>query len=190
MNRTHQTLLLLCLLIFIASCQLDQSEDKTSKALTHELQKVAETGSIHGFSVAIVSDKGILYQKGFGFADVQHKKSYTIHSIQKVGSVSKVIIGLALLKAQELGKLNLDDPINKYLAFDVSNPSFPDENITLRHLAHHSSSITDTKFYDENVYVLKDDKGFNGIEEMKGVFKPAATQLSMSEFLEKLLSKD
>lgn len=95
-----------------------------------------------------------------------------------------------MLKAQELGKLNLDDPINKYLAFDVSNPSFPKESITLRHLANHSSSINDTKFYDDNVYVLKDNRGFNGIEEMKDVFKPAATQLSMSKFLEKLLSKD
>lgn len=84
MNTIHKTLLLLFPIIFITSCQLDQSRDETSNALTHELQKIAKTGTIHGFSVAIVSDKGTLYQKGFGFADIQHKK--TLYDTQHLKS--------------------------------------------------------------------------------------------------------
>ena len=60
----------------------------------------------------------------------------TVHvdevTIQNVASVSKTIVGIALLKAQELGKLKLDEPINKYLPFKVFNPKFPNENITIR----------------------------------------------------------
>jgi hypothetical protein len=42
-----------------------------------------------------------------------------------------------------LGIGSLDDDINKHLPFKVTNPSFPNESITLRQLATHTSSITD-----------------------------------------------
>ncbi len=187
---TMNKILLFFLFIFILSCNHEKQKNKISKTLTDELQKISATGLIHGFSVSIVNDKSILYQRGFGVSDLKNKKPYTVNTIQKVGSISKVIIGLALLKAQELGKLDLDDPISKYLSFDISNPNFPNEKITLRQLANHTSSIVDTKYYDENVYILKDDQGFNGIEEMNGVFKPSQSQISMPEFIKKLLSKE
>ena len=188
---TNKIPLFFFIIVFISSCtENTDSDDKSYEALTHELQKISEQELIHGFSVALVDHEKTLYQKGFGFSDIEEKKPYTHHSIQKVGSVSKVIIGLSLLKAQELGKLNLDDPVNKYLTFDVSTPSFPDEEITIKHLANHTSSIIDTKYYDENVYTLKENNGFNGIEEMKAVFKPSQSKTSISTFLEKILSKD
>ncbi|WP_075344665.1 serine hydrolase domain-containing protein [Tenacibaculum agarivorans] len=182
-------LLPILMLMAIVSCKHEKTEDETSKALTDELQRISQSGLIHGFSVAIVNEENILYQKGFGFCDIKKNRPYTAKTLQRIGSVSKVIIGLALLKAQELGKLQLDDPINKYLDFEVSNPLFPEENITIQHLATHTSSIIDTKFYDENVYVLKEDNGFNGINEMEGVFKPSKSRMPMSEFLKKILSE-
>jgi CubicO group peptidase (beta-lactamase class C family) len=64
-------------------------------------------------------------------------------------------VGIALLKAQELGKLNLDDPIQKYLPFKVVNPNFSQIPITIRHLATHTSSILDNEFYLSKNYFLK-----------------------------------
>jgi len=177
------------MLMAVVSCKHEEPKNKVSQALTSELQKISETGLIHGFSVSIVDDENVLYQRGFGFSDIKKQDLYTTKTLQRIGSVSKVVIGLALLKAQEQGKLQLDDPINKYLDFDVSNPLFPDEKITIQHLVNHTSSIVDTKFYDENVYVLKEDNGFNGINEMEGVFKPSKSSMPMSEFLKKILSK-
>lgn len=47
------------------------------------------------------------------------------------------------MRAVQDGKLSLDEDINKYLPFKVANPAFPNEPITLRQLATHTSSITD-----------------------------------------------
>ena len=174
--------------MLIISCENKTS--KISEELTHELLSLSETGSIKGFSVAIVNDTKVLYQRGFGLSDMENNKPYSSQTIQNIGSVSKVIIGIALLKAQELGELNLNEPINNYLPYNVYNPSFPSEEITLKHLANHSSSITDTKFYHENVYILKEGEEFNKIKELEGVFNPSNSLISMEKFLKKLLSED
>ena len=52
-----------------------------------------------------------------------------------------ILHGIALLKAQRLGKLNLDAPINKQLPFNVNNPNFPNKQISIRHLSTDTSSI-------------------------------------------------
>lgn len=95
-------------------------------SLSKKLFEIQNKGFINGFSVAIVNEKGTLYQKGFGFSNIENKENYNENTIQQVGSVSKTLIGIALLKAQELGKLNLDEPINKYLPFNVENPFNPE----------------------------------------------------------------
>ncbi|MBD0402627.1 serine hydrolase [Flammeovirga sp. EKP202] len=185
----NKTLFILLLFSFI-SCKSKKTDNETTKALTNELQKISETGLIKGFSVAIVDDKDVLYQRGFGYSNEEKKTPYTTQTIQNIGSVSKVVIGLSLLKAQELGMLHFNDPINKYLPFKVFNPAFPGEVITIKHLANHTSSILDTKFYDENVYVLKEDTDSVENEQLKGAFQPADTYIPMPEFLKKLLSEE
>ena len=104
-------------------------------------------GQFNGFSVAIVNESGTLYEKGIGYSNVEIKKKYTESTIQNIGSISKTFVGIALLKAQELGKLKLDDPINNYLPFRVKNPFYPETHITIRNLATHTSTITDNEFY-------------------------------------------
>jgi CubicO group peptidase (beta-lactamase class C family) len=76
-------------------------------SLTAELQALFGQGHFNGFGVAIVNWQGALYQHGFGFADVQARMPYGIHTLQNIASVSKTVVGLALLKAQELGKLEV-----------------------------------------------------------------------------------
>jgi CubicO group peptidase (beta-lactamase class C family) len=65
-----------------------------------------------------------------------------------VGSIAKPFTGVAMMRAVQEGKLSLDEDINQYLPFRVVNSHFPNERITLRHLATHTSGITD----DEEVY--------------------------------------
>ena len=80
-------------------------------SLTTALEDIYKQGYINGFSVAIVDQEKILYQQGIGYADKKAKKLYTENTIQNIASISKTFIGIALLKAQELGKLDLDDQI-------------------------------------------------------------------------------
>lgn len=190
--KTYFTVLL-NLQLFICSFNINTQTTNNTDVLTNEINTIYNEGNFNGFAVSIVNENGVVYKKGFGFADVSSSKKYTQKTIQNIASVSKLFVGIALLKAQELGKLNIDDPINKYLPFKVFNPLFPNEDITIRQLATHTSSITDNEFYlSKNYYLLPNQKSINIPLSFDGeqVFNPADSIMSMSAYLEHVLSKN
>jgi CubicO group peptidase (beta-lactamase class C family) len=160
-------------------------------SLTAELNEIYKQGLINGYGVAIINQNGTIYQNGFGYADVKNKKKYTDNTLQNIASISKTLLGVALFKAQELGKLNLDDTVNKYLPFRVNNPHYPNEAITIRHLATHTSTIYDTDFYDEKSYILKDKRDSSIMKPSLGSeeFNHPDSIMPMSDFLQNFLSK-
>ena len=156
-------------------------------SLTQALNELYNQGYINGFAVSLVNETGPLYQKGFGYMDVATNKPYTDSTIQNIASISKTFIGISIMKAQELGKLKLDDPINSYLPFKVINPYFPEKEITIRHLATHTSSITDTKYYDKKSYVLKDDIPADKLKDLNETFNPPSSKTTLLKFLPMIL---
>jgi len=179
---------LLFLLVFIPLVSFGQSSSSINEQLTQDLLSIYAQNHIVGFSVAIVNQDKILYTKGFGYSDKLKNKAYTENTIQNIASISKTFIGISLLKAQELGKLNLDDPINNYLPFEVINPKFPNTAITIRHLATHTSSIIDPSRYGKNGYVLKEIN--NNGKKINSNFRPSNEMMTYDEFLKKILSTD
>tara|TARA_R110000765_G_scaffold17732_1_gene48094 strand:+ start:1236 stop:2441 length:1206 start_codon:yes stop_codon:yes gene_type:complete len=165
-----------------------QTNDSISNKLTNELNKIATDGSLVGFSVAIVNEEGTLYENGFGFADKKANIKYTEKALQNIGSISKTFIGVALLKAQELGKLHLDDDINDYLPFKVVHPKFKNTPITIRQLASHTSSIKDPAEYESKGYILKEVE--NGTAKVNGNFLPPSEMISLGDYLKAILSED
>jgi CubicO group peptidase (beta-lactamase class C family) len=165
-----------------------QTKDKNAQELTDALEPIHSRGHINGFSVAIVNSDSTLYNKGFGYADVAKKTKYSKNTTQPIASISKTVIGLSLLKAQEMSKLQLDDPINHYLPFSVVNPYFPEENITIRQLASHTSTIQDASQYESKGYVLRDKNNVG--KKVKKNFRPPNDLMDYSLFLKKILSKN
>lgn len=191
---TRHILLIISIFVLI-SCN-NQSQTKITESerqkdsLTTEIKDISKNEVFNGFAVSIVNDKGTLYQKGFGFSDIKNQKKYTDSTIQNIASISKTFVGLALLKAQELGKLKLDEPINKYLPFKVVNPNFPNNEITIRHLATHTSSILDNEFYLTKNYFVKENQDLNKMNlvfDDTQVFNPKDSVVSMKTFLSNLL---
>jgi len=191
--------ILFILLSIISLVYLQYSEEKNTSnpnrlseinledSLTNELCQIYDEGHICGFAVAIVTQETTVYKNGFGFADKNLNIKYTTSTIQNVASISKTLIGIALLRAQEMGKLKLDDPINKYLPYEVVNPNFPNQKITIRQLATHTSSIKDTETYGGKAYVLKDD--INTIPDLYVKLNHPGMYLPMFDFLKKTLPK-
>ena len=185
-------------ILLIISCKKNPNSVKgitvnqpIKDSLTLEIKNLNKN-YFNGLAVAIVDSTGVLYEKGIGFSDIKSSKPYTINTIQPIASISKTFIGISLMIAQEKGLLNLDDPINKYLPFEVQNPNFPNEPITIRQLATHTSSIVDTENYMKRSYVLK-DKINSTLTKNKNIpqsFNPNDTKISLSEFLKNYFSND
>ncbi|MEM1320540.1 MAG: serine hydrolase domain-containing protein [Bacteroidota bacterium] len=191
-------LLPLIISLVLMSCDQSQKpaenfeENNTPQdSLTAALTQLHQDGVINGFGVAIVDQDKVLYTNGFGFSDAENQQPYSKNTLQNIASVSKTFIGIALLKAQELGKLNLDDPVSKHLSFDVVNPNFPDQPITIRQLATHTSSITDGAIYNKKAYVLKSPADSLDAEKMEipKEFNLPTTKTAMKPFLMDVLDK-
>lgn len=187
--------LFLVLSVFLISCGQSSKQEKVEKdyslvkdTLSVEIEQLNEAGKIVGFSVAMVDTTGLLFNKGFGLADRATGKAYTTETTQYVASISKTLIGISLFKAQELGKLNLDEPINNYLPFDVTNPNFPEIPITIRQLAIHTSSIADSDIFWENDYLLLQKNHPDGTGILR-YFNEPKSKRPVSDFLRDLLAE-
>ena len=141
----------LCIVMGVYSLQSQQQTD----SITKELKRIQESSNLVGFAVAIVNKDSIVYSKGFGYSNKRQQKPYTTKTVQPIASISKTLLGVALMKAQEMGLLDLDDPINDHLPFTIQNPFYPNEPITIRQLANHTSSILDTEHYNK-IYIFND----------------------------------
>lgn len=189
---------LLILSSLLLSCGTNKSKHseefiKAQNELTEKLTELSKTTCLNGFGVALVNDKEILYQNGFGIANVETGEKYNENTIQNIASVSKTLIGIAVLKARELGKLKLDDPISKYLPYIIENPKYKGEPITIRHLVTHTSSIADNQEYLYRAWILYDtinlEKNLKiDIGECK--FSAPSTDIPMEDFLKNILTKN
>lgn len=172
--------------------QCEKPAHKAADSLRAEIDRVFAQGHFNGLAVAVVNDKGTLYEHGFGFSDVAAQRPYTDSTLQPIASVSKTLVGLALMKAVELGKLKLDDPVNCYLPYNVANPHFPEVPITIRHLANHTSTIPDNDFYLTKNYVLKKGQDLSGMpmsfEDTQQFNLYSDSTASLASFLESTLS--
>ncbi|MFK7807997.1 MAG: serine hydrolase domain-containing protein [Saprospiraceae bacterium] len=130
--------------------------------LTAQLSRIHQASDIPGFSVAIVSDKIVMYKNGFGYRNLTTKEPFTTETIQNIGSITKTFIAFALMKLVEDGKLELDDNIDQYIPFKITNPHFPNNSITIRQLATHTSSLTDgeDQMIIEKSYLLHEPTNF------------------------------
>ncbi len=121
---------------------------------TKHIQDLFDSSGIVGMSAAIVAKGKVIWKEGYGYSDLDTRKPFLTSTIMNTGSITKTFTGVCIMKLVEEGKLNLDEDINTYLPFKVINPDFPNDKITLRHLATHTSGLADRyPFYDDTVYV-------------------------------------
>jgi CubicO group peptidase (beta-lactamase class C family) len=92
-----------------------------------------------GCAVAAMRDGKILYQRGYGMADLDHNVPITADTVFHVASMSKQFTAAAIVMLAQEPKLSLDDEVRKYV------PELPDFGapVTLRQLVHHTSGLRD-----------------------------------------------
>lgn len=95
-----------------------------------------------GAAVGVFKDGEVLYQKGYGAANLEHQVPITPKTVFRIGSVSKQFTAACFLLLVRDGKASLEDPLTAYF------PDFPSyaKDITMRHLLYHTSGLRD---YDQ-----------------------------------------
>lgn len=110
-----------------------------------------EEEHIPGTAVSVSQDGEIIYEKGFGVRDLETERPVTPETIFGTASVTKSLTALAIMKLEETGKLNIDDPVKTYLpSFNIQGVE-PIEDIKIHHLLTHSTGLAPMKRH-ENYY--------------------------------------
>ena len=105
---------------------------------------------IPGFAACIVKDGTLTWSKSYGQADIRNNVPMSIDGIMNIGSISKTFAAAATMQLWEKGLIDLDTDINKYLDFEIRNPSYPHKPITIFQILTHTSSIVDGKAYHDS----------------------------------------
>ena len=92
---------------------------------------------IAGATIAIVKDGKVLFEKGYGYADVENKKPVSAQeTLFRPGSVSKLFTWTAVMQLAEQGKLDLDRDVNDYIDYKI--PEAFGKPIALKNLLTHT----------------------------------------------------
>jgi len=174
------------LLIFIVFNSLlfgqtsSMSEIKLSSTydlIDNYLNDNIERGVIPG-GVFLVAEKGkVKYFKSFGFDDKTLNKPYKKDDIFRIASMTKGLTVVSILQLMEKKKLDLEDPVSKYIpsfkntvvldAFNATDSSFTtvdvNNELTIKNLLTHTSGIYYGGFEKDTlraIYTKNDLMGF------------------------------
>jgi len=124
---------LLGVLLFTAMARI-AAADRISDFVNGYLKK----HQIPGCAVMIRHHGKVVLCQGYGVSNVEHGVRVNQQTVFQSGSIGKQFTAMAIMILVEEKKLDLDDPISKYL--DVPNAW---SAITVRHLLTHTSGLGD-----------------------------------------------
>jgi len=94
-----------------------------------------------GFSVGVVHDQELIWSKGYGYADVTNKIPATDRTLYRVASITKTFTATAVMQLVEQGKLSLEDPVSKHLAWFTPKDADSAQPIRVWHLLSHTAGL-------------------------------------------------
>jgi CubicO group peptidase (beta-lactamase class C family) len=119
------------------------------------IEKEIQENRIPGAAVLLIKKGQIVYNKAFGYADIETRRAMKTDDIFRVASQTKAITSVAALLLWEEGKFLLDDPVSKFIpafqspkvlvSFNPADSSYTTRpakrEITIRHLLTHTSGL-------------------------------------------------
>jgi D-alanyl-D-alanine carboxypeptidase len=114
--------------------------EEAFKRLDQFIEQKIKVANVPGMAVAVTDREKLLRVSTYGFADVAAQTRVTPEMLFEIGSIGKSFTSIALLQLREEGRLNLHEPVTRYLPwFEVQSEYEP---ITPHHLMSHTAGIT------------------------------------------------
>lgn len=147
----------LALLVFLtilaaaigAQCQ-DQAAASVDSRLIEAVNNVVpfllqQRGAPPGLNLALARHGKVVWEGGFGYADLDKKAPMAAQTVFHSGSIAKTFTATAVMQLVDQGVIGLYDPINKYFKdFKIENPLGEREITVYDLLTHRSGLHTDT----------------------------------------------
>lgn len=108
-----------------------QAKDDNIEQINTYLKNVHFNGSI-----TVLKDGKLMLDKGYGYQNISSKKKSNANTMYLIGSAQKFTTGLILKHLELSNKININDPVTKYLPWFKTN-----KTITLKDLMLHRSGL-------------------------------------------------
>jgi len=119
----------------------NEADARLIDALADYIPHVTKNRGTPGLNVAVARGGEIIWEAGFGYADLADRAPMTPDTVCHSGSMGKTYVATAVMQLVERGAIGLDDEINQYLTeFQVTNP-LGDREITFKDLLTHTSGM-------------------------------------------------
>ncbi|HLK28803.1 MAG TPA: serine hydrolase domain-containing protein [Puia sp.] len=161
--------------LFVSQFSFSQAVNKRIDSLLNSIYKSNEPG----IAIAIQENGKVIFENGYGLANLETKEKNSPASNFNIGSLTKQFTAFGILKLASAELISLDDSIIKF---------FPQFNkkvgsiITIRQLLTHSSGIIDHyAFVDTNIVKHATDKDvFNAVKNIDSTYFPPGTKYRYS----------
>ncbi len=94
--------------------------------------------------IAVIDDGYVTSLFSSGYANLRRKTAINNDTKIRVASLSKVLVGMSAMAAQEDGFFDLDDPLTDVLGYKVYNPNYSKHVLTMRSFLTHTASVNMT----------------------------------------------
>lgn len=108
-----------------------QAKDDNIEQINTYLKNVHFNGSI-----TVLKDGKLMLDKGYGYQNISSKKKSNANTMYLIGSAQKFTTGLILKHLELSNKININDPVTKYLPWFKTN-----KTISLKDLMLHRSGL-------------------------------------------------
>jgi CubicO group peptidase (beta-lactamase class C family) len=114
------------------------NQQRLEAAVDEVFQDLTAAGS-PGCALAVYRGGQIVYEKGYGLANIEENVAISPKSVFDIGSTSKQFTASSILLLEKEGKLSVEDDVHKYI------PELPDygKKITILNLLNHTSGLRD-----------------------------------------------
>ncbi|MEK4522011.1 serine hydrolase domain-containing protein [Psychrobacillus sp. FSL W7-1493] len=144
MKSSKSSIIFLLIIIIIAILPFPYSAgEQATQTLKNEdidqfVNSYLEQNGLPGASIVVVNEGKLVYEKGYGHDS--EGNPITNNSLMRIGSASKPFTAFAILQLVDEGKVQLDDPVIKYLP-EITLDDSRWKEVTIRQLLSHTSGI-------------------------------------------------
>ncbi|MGE6259805.1 serine hydrolase domain-containing protein [Heyndrickxia sporothermodurans] len=160
--------LLFILLISILPVSQISAEQDIKSTIDNYVENYLEKQRVPGASIAIVHRNDIVYSNAWGVTGESEEK-VTTETPFTIGSISKSLTALAIMRLIEEGTIHLDDPVQKYIPWFTLKDKQASSQITIKNLLTQTSGISTYSGLSISDRESKDDAIKKNVEGLSNV---------------------
>ncbi|HLM62267.1 MAG TPA: serine hydrolase domain-containing protein, partial [Pyrinomonadaceae bacterium] len=116
--------------------------------MKRQIQRALDEEKLTGAVWTVVDSDQEIAVDAAGYKNLQTKEQLKPTDKVHIGSVTKTILAVGVLRLVSEGKINLNDPVEKYLPeINFDNKWSQANPVTVRHLLDHTSGLEDLRLW-------------------------------------------